>query len=94
MAACKIVFLDITMILRCKNFFHRNKGLLIRRVHLKAPAVRESQGQCKSDWGHVITGNYRLQQDIGPSLEKIPASDDIMLGEKTFASGYQSKTRG
>ena len=45
MAVCKIVFLDITIVLRCKNFFHRNKGLLIRRVHLKIPAVRESLGQ-------------------------------------------------
>jgi len=42
----------------------------------------------------VRIGNYHLQQDVGPSLENIPASDDIMLGEKTFASRYRPKTKG
>lgn len=35
-----------------------------------------------------------MQQDIGPSLENIPASDDIILGEKTFANRHRSKTKG
>ena len=32
MAVCKIVFLDMVIIFRCKNFFHRDKRLLVRRL--------------------------------------------------------------
>jgi len=39
----------------------------------------ESWGITETDWGHVRRNNYHLQRDDGPSLENIPASDELVL---------------
>jgi len=53
---------------------------MIRRVLSRRYQRRsESWGITETDWGRVRRNNYHLQRGDGPSLENIPASDEITL---------------